>query len=98
MKAWTFAAASARCHKSVNNMRVTIPIGIKSLLNPASSASSCCLTSLSAQVLQTPEVERLVLKKLGEVCIKSTAFEEFSQLCCVFQLFPATWTAATYSH
>lgn len=30
-----FQQASARCHESVNNMRVTIPIGIKSLLIPA---------------------------------------------------------------
>lgn len=63
MIAWTFAEASVRCHRSVNNIRVAIPIGIKKSINP-SSETCCCLSSLRAQLLQIPEVQGMALEKL----------------------------------
>lgn len=86
---------SVRCHKSVNNIRVTIPIGIKSLL----------ILAVHPAAAYQPSVLRSC-KSLGggdwlwKSCVR-TALRALSlrgSASCVFQLFPSTWTAATYSH
>lgn len=94
MQSWTFANSHCKMPQECKNIRAAIPIKIKSPLIQASTSRGCS-PSLCTQFLQNSEVEELAPKNLCHDCIKTTGFEGYSPVCCVFQPFAAIRAAAT---